>query len=217
MTCLWLTLATAAVLAAPAAASAQASARLDEASARSRAASAKALKDDPQPPRVEIGGTISGILPLVFDDGITVVVGGGPRVTVNVWRQIGIEMLVEAVGPAEGSGTFGYYLTQVKIPIRKSAGGARTLSLTAGVAGAGSYQRIHETRIVRLDGSTVVHPGFQRFRVASPRTLSVGVSGDHVFSRHASSVWAMQAFIGSLGGIAVRASVGVSFGVGGYR
>jgi hypothetical protein len=145
------------------------------------------------------------------------VVGGGPRVTVNLWRQIGIEMLAEAVGPVEGSGTFGYYLTQVKVPIRKSAGGARTLSLTAGVAGAASYQNIHETRIVRLDGSTIVHPGFQRFRVDTPNTFSVGVSGDRVFGRHASSGWAMQALIGPLAGFAVRASVGVSFGVGGYR
>jgi hypothetical protein len=204
MTCLCLTLATAVVLAA----SAEAPACHDEAAARSRAC---------KPPRVEIGGVVSGILPIVSEDGTPVVVGGGPRVAVHLWRQIGIELLAEAVGPVESSGTFGYYLTQVKIPIRKSAGGARTLSLTAGVAGGASYERIHERRIVRLDGSTVVHPGFQRFRVDTPRTLSVGVSGDRVFSRHASSVWAMQALIGPLAGVAVRASVGVSFGVGGFR
>jgi hypothetical protein len=109
-----------------------------------------------KPPRVEIGGVVSGILPIVSEDGPSVVVGGGPSVTVNLWRQIGIEMLAEAVGPVESSGTFGYYLTQVKIPLRKSAAGARTLSLTAGVAGGASYERIHERRVVRLDGSTVV-------------------------------------------------------------
>jgi len=197
MTCLCLSLATAVTLAASPVSP-------DEASSRSRA-------------RVEIGGVVSGILPIVSEDGPPVVVGGGPSVTVNLWRQIGIEMLAEAVGPVESSGTFGYYLTQVKVPIRKSSSGGRALSLTAGVAGAASYERIHERRIVRLDGSTVVHPGFERLRVATPNTLSVGVSGDHVFSRHASSVWAMQALIGPLAGVALRASVGVSFGVGGFR
>ena len=42
-----------------------------------------ARADDVKMPRVEVGGTISAIVPIVFEDSIGVVVGGGPRVTVN--------------------------------------------------------------------------------------------------------------------------------------
>jgi len=203
MTRLWLTLAAAGILAASPVAPAEATASLDA--------------DDVKMSRFEIGGSASAILPIVSEDVPTVVMGGGPRVTINVAPWMGIELLAEALGPVEDQGTFGVYMTQVKVPVSRSAGGGRTLSLTVGAAGAASYQVFPETRRVRFDGSTVVHPGYRRFRAVAPNSLSVGMSGRHVLSRLAAGTWDLQGLIGAVGGIAVRASVGVSFGIGGYR
>jgi hypothetical protein len=172
--------------------------------------------DDGRRPRVEVGGTVSAVVPLAFEDSVGVLVGGGPRVTVNLWRQIAVELRVETFGPAENSGGFGLYVTQVKIPLTTSASGERTLSLTAGAAGAAVYQHLRETRVPRPDGSTVVHPEYRRFRVEPPHTFTMGVAGDRVLSRYVSANWGVQGFIGSIGG-AVLASAGVSFGLGSYR
>ena len=176
-----------------------------------------ARADDTRLPPVEFGGSLSAIVPVISEDGPTVVVGGGPRVTLNVSRRIAVELQAEALGPVESSGIWGLYLIQIKIPFRKSRGGERTLSLTAGAAGAASYQRFAETRIARHDGSTVVYPGYRRLRADAPNTLSIGVSRDHVLGCCAAGSVAVQTFIGPVGGLAVRASVGVSFGPGGYR
>jgi hypothetical protein len=91
------------------------------------------------------------------------------------------------------------------------------MSFTVGAAGLASYRLTRETRIARLDGSAVVYPGFRRFQVTSPTTFSIGVARQAVFGRSFSNSLAIQAYIGPVGGIAVRASLGVSFGVGGYR
>jgi hypothetical protein len=65
------------------------------------------------PPRFEIGGNISGIVPIVFADGPAVVGGGGPRVTVNVTPRLAIDLLAEVIGPFESSGTMALYQTQL--------------------------------------------------------------------------------------------------------
>ena len=199
---LMLTLALAGVLSSSSAAFGQP--RLEEPAVRNRA------------PLFEIGGSVSAVLPIVSEDGPAVVVGGGPRLTVNLAQWIGVELLAEALGPVEDSAIFGLYMAQVRIPLRNRSSG-RTLALTAGAAGAASYQRIAETRIVRFDGSTVVHPGYRRFRSGAPNTVSVGLSGRHVMSRFASGIWDLQGLVGQIPGIAVRGSFGVSFGIGGAR
>jgi hypothetical protein len=176
-----------------------------------------ARAEDVIPPRFEIGGNVSGILPIVFEDGPVVVAGGGPRVTMNVTPRFRVELLAEVLGLLESSGTTALYQTQLKLPVSRSRDGERTVSFTVGAAGTVYYRRTRETRIVRLDGSTVVYPGFQRLQASVPNTLSFGVARDQVFGRYASSSLALQGYIGCLGGIALRASVGVSFGVGGYR
>ena len=167
--------------------------------------------------RLEIGGTASAILPVVSEGGPAVVVGGGPRVTINLQPWLGIELLAEALGPVEGVDVFGLYAAQVRIPVKRSADTGRMLALTFGAAGAASYQHFPETRRVRFDGSTIVHPGYRRFRTSAPNALSLGVSGRHRLSRHAAGIWDLQGLIGELSGIAARASFGVSFGIGGYR
>ena len=194
MTRLWLTLAAAGILAA-----------------------SPVAADDVKVPRVEIGGSVSGILPILSEDGIAVVIGAGPRMTVNVGKGIRLELTAEVVGPTDSSGTYGFYLTQVKVPIGNSASRASTLYITAGAAGAASYQRFDESRRGRPDGSTVVNPGFRRFLADAPNTLSVGVSQDRVLNRKLAASWGLQTFIGNIGGVAVRGSVGLSFGFGGYR
>jgi hypothetical protein len=136
---------------------------------------------------------------------------------VNVTPRFGVELSGEVLGPVEFSGTMALYQTQVKLPFRTSRDGQRTLSFTVGAVGIATYRRTRETRIARLDGSTVVYPGFRRFQATSPTTFSIGVARQAVFGRSFSNSLAMQAYIGPVGGIAVRASLGVSFGVGGYR
>lgn len=169
------------------------------------------------PPRVEIGGNVSGIVSIVQEDGPFIVAGAGPRITLNVTPKLGVEMVAEVLGPVEFSGTAALYQTQLKLAIRKSRDGRGTVSFTVGAAGAASYQHTRETRIVRLDGSTVVYPEYRRFRAGAPNTLSIGVARERVLSRYASSCLAIQGYVGPLAGIAVRASAGVSFGIGGYR
>ncbi len=56
--------------------------------------------------RLEIGGNASAILPVVSEDGPAIVVGGGPRVTINVASWIAVELLAEALGPVEDAGVF---------------------------------------------------------------------------------------------------------------
>ena len=180
-------------------------------------AASPARAQDLTPPRLEIGGTVSGILPIVYEDGPAVLASAGPRVTVNVTPRFGVELSAEVLGPVEFSGTMALYQTQLTLPIRKSRDGERTMSFTVGAVGLASYRLTRETRIARLDGSTVVYPGYRRFQATAPNTFSIGVAREAVFGRSFSSSLAIQGYIGGIGGVALRASVGVSFGVGGYR
>jgi hypothetical protein len=168
-------------------------------------------------PHFEIGGNVSGLLAFGFEDGPAVVGGGGPRVTINVTPRLAIDLSAEVIGPTESSGTTALYQTQLALPIRRSPDGKRTLSFTVGAAGSAWYRRAPEFRRPRLDGSTVVYPAYRTFQVSAPLTLAIGVARTEVVSRQVSTCLALQTYLGSLGGIAVRASVGVSFGVGGYR
>jgi hypothetical protein len=168
-------------------------------------------------PHFEMGGNVSGIVAFGFEDGPAVVGGGGPRVTINVTPRLAIDLLAEVIGPTESSGTTALYQTQLELPIRRSPDGKRTVSFTIGAAGSAWYRRAPEFRRPRLDGSTVVYPAYRTFQVSAPRTIAIGVARDEVVGRHVSTCFALQTYLGALGGIAVRASVGVSFGVGGYR
>ena len=168
-------------------------------------------------PHFEIGGNVSGLVAFGFEDGPAVVGGVGPRLTINVTPRLAIDLSTELIGPTESSGTTALYQTQLELPIRRSPDGKRTLSFTVGAAGIAYYRRAPERRSPRLDGSTVVYPGYRSFQVSAPTTLAIGIAREEVVSRHVATCFAVQTYLGSLGGIAVRASVGVSFGVGGYR
>ena len=168
-------------------------------------------------PHFEIGGNVAGIVAFGFEDGTAVVGGGGPRVTVNVTPRLAIDLSTEVIGPIESSGTMALYRTQLELPIRRSPDGKRTLSFTVGAAGTAWYRRAPEHRRPRLDGSMVVYPAYRTFQVSAPTTVAIGVARAEVVGRHVSTCLALQTYLGPLGGIAVRASFGVSFGVGGYR
>jgi hypothetical protein len=167
-------------------------------------------------PRVEIGGSASAILSILYEDAPFVVAGGGPRVGLNVTPRIGIVVMAEVVGPVESSGTTGFYMTQLRLPLRKS-GWTRAVSLTVGTAGLFSYNPHPELRNRRFDGSVAVRPAYRSLRVTGPNTVSVGVERQHGVGRHASGSIALQGFMGAMGGFAVRAAAGMSFGVGRHR
>jgi hypothetical protein len=191
---LWLTLASAGILAASA-----------------------AQAQDVVPPRIEFGGSFSGLLGISPEDGVAAGAGGGPRLNVNITRGIGIDLMAELVGPAESSGLLGLYATQIRMRIRKSQGGARTLALTAGAAGGFSHQSFNETRRTRPDGSIVVHPAYRRLRVQGPVNVMAGIERQQAVGRHASAAFAVQGLIGPFAGIGLRGAITVSYGVGGSR
>jgi hypothetical protein len=180
-------------------------------------AASPASAQDVSLPGFEIGGNFSGLIRIVFEDGPAGAAGGGPRISLNVSPRLSIDLLAEVIGPVESPGTLALYQSQLKFPVRKSREGQRTLSLTIGATGLAWYRRSREQRVGRLDGSIVVYPGYRRFRVTAPNTLCIGLAREQVFSRHASSSLALQGYFGAVGGLAVRASVGVAFGIGGYR
>ncbi len=168
-------------------------------------------------PHLEIGGNVAGLVAFGFEDGSAVVGGGGPRVTINVTPRLAIDLSAEVIGGTASPGTTALYQSQLEFPIKRSPDGKRTLSLTVGAAGIAYYRRAPEFRRPRLDGSTVVYPAYRTFQVSAPWTVAIGVARQEVVGRHVSTCFALQTYLGSLGGLAVRASVGVSFGVGGYR
>lgn len=172
---------------------------------------------DLSPPRLEIGGNIIGVVPIFFEDGPAVFGGAGPRVTLNLTPRLAVDLLAEVIGPAESSGQYALYQTQLALPIRRSPDGKRTLSFTVGAAGSAWYRHAPEFRSPRLDGSMVVSPAYRTFRVSRPNTVAIGVARQEVVGRHVSTCFALQTYLGSLAGFALRASAGVSFGVGGYR
>ena len=75
------------------------------------------------PPHFEVGGIVSGLVAFAFEDGPVVVGGAGPRVTVNVTRQVALDLSAEVIGPTESSGTTA--LTGVKYCYLQSYGGSR--------------------------------------------------------------------------------------------
>lgn len=168
-------------------------------------------------PRFAIGGNVAGIAAIVAEDGPAVFGSGGPRLTVSVTPRLAIDLMAEVIGPNESSGTLARYQTQLKLPIGRSPDGKRTVSFTVGAAGTAWYRRAPEHRVPRLDGSTVIYPGYRAFRVSAPNTVAIGVAMEEVVSRRVSTSFALQTYLGSLGGIALRGSVGMSFGLGRYR
>jgi hypothetical protein len=169
-------------------------------------------------PRVELGGTFSGILPVVAADGPVFLIGGGPKLGVNLTRTIGLQGSLEMLGPfGDRDGINGVYGGDARFAIRHGPDGQRTLSITVGLAGGFQYTRRSERRVTRPDGSIVVTPAHRRLRTSDPATVVLGLAGDHVFSRRGAVSTAIQVFVGQLSGMAIRGSVGVSFGAGGYR
>ena len=168
-------------------------------------------------PHLEVGGKAAGIVAFGFGGGPAAVGGAGPRLTVNGTPRFAIDLSAEVIEPTESSGTTALYQTQLEFPVRRSPDGKRTLSVTVGAAGIAYYRRAPEMRIPRLDGSMVVIPRYRTLEVAAPTTIAIGLAREEVVARHLSTCFGLQTYFGSLGGLAVRASFGVSFGVGGYR
>ena len=170
------------------------------------------------PPRVELGGTFSAILPIVTEDGPVFLIGGGPSLGVNLTRTIGIQGSLEMLGPfGDRTGINGLYGADARFAVRHRHDGQRTLSITVGLAGGFQYMRRSERRITRPDGSIVVTPAHRQLRTSNPATVVLGLTGDHPFSRRSALSTAIQMFVGQLTGMAIRGSVGMSFGAGGSR
>src|SRR5688572_9340209 len=172
----------------------------------------------PIAPRVELGGTFSAILPVVAADGPVFLIGGGPRLGVNLTRTIGVQGSLEMLGPfGDRAGINGVYGGDARFAVRHGRDGQRTLSITVGLAGGFQYFRRSERRVTRPDGSIVVTPAHRRLRTSNPATVVLGLTSDRAFSRRGALSTAIQVFAGQLSGMAIRGSVGVSFGAGGYR
>jgi hypothetical protein len=168
--------------------------------------------------RVEVGGNLSALVPVVYADGPIFLVGGGPRLAVNISPGIGLQASAEVLGPfGDRTGISGLYTTEFKFPLRRSRSGERTLSFTAGVTGMFYYARRPEHRTPRHDGSVVVQPPYRQLRVGAPRSAILGLGRDHAFSRRGSISTALQLLVGEMAGIALRGTIGVSFGIGGNR
>jgi hypothetical protein len=169
------------------------------------------------PPRLELGGTFSAILPVVPAEGPAFLIGGGPRLGVNLTRTIGMQGSLEILGPfGDRNGINGIYGADARFAVRHGENGQRTLSITLGLAGGFQYMRRAERRVTRPDGSIVVTPAHRRLRTGNLTTVVLGLAGDHAFSRRGALSTAIQVFVGQLSGMAIRGSAGVSFGAGGY-
>lgn len=181
-------------------------------------AASSARAQDAGPPRLEIGGNFSAVLPIVMADGPAVLVGGGPQLAFSITPRIGIALLAEVLGPVESAGITGLYTTQLRLPLTKSRR-THPLALTVGIAGLFSYNPHPELRLRRPDGSIAVHPAYRSFRATAPGNLVAGVERGYGIGigRSTSGSFALQGVFGSIGGFGVRAAAGVSFGVGRHR
>src|SRR5688572_16046808 len=168
-------------------------------------------------PRVEVGGNLSGVLTAFFEgEGPFMLLGGGPRLTLNVNRRAAVELLADAIGPKMNSQRTGLWLAQVKLPFMTSRGGG-TLSVTLGALGLVSYRNYGEVRKSRADGSILVHPGYRRFQATPLNNLAVGITREEAVARHVGGSLAAHVLLGPGTGFSVRLAAGLSFGPGGYR
>lgn len=177
-------------------------------------AASSARGEEFKTPPLQLGAAVSGIAPIAAE-GPYLVFGAGPRLTLNVGRWLGLEFGLERVGPSESTGITALYTSQLKIPLRRSS--TRTLSVTAGAAGLLWYKQRSEVRITRPDQSIVVHPSSSRVFLDPPSLPMVGVTQDVVVHQRVAVSWSAQAMVGEATGFAIRGSLGVSFGMGGYR
>jgi hypothetical protein len=162
------------------------------------AAASPAQAQDVSLPLVEIGAGYSAVIPVAPRDGPAIVVGLGPRLAVNVTPRIGIELLAEVIRPyAENSGTLGQYVLQARFPFRQARAGRHVYSVTAGAVGPIWYR-------------PSVHP-------RAPNTATIGLARDALLGNRASGNLSVQAFVGPVGGLAIRAAASLSFGVKGRR
>ena len=177
---------------------------------------APALAQEVVSPPIEIGAMASGVVPVSFDGGAFGLAAGGATVTYNLSRRIGVEAIGEIVGPHESSGLYGIYQLQGRFQVQTNGDGSAAWFVTGGLGGFFYTQHQNEYRQSRPDGSIVVYPGFRRSEIDAPRLVSGGLTHRRVLNRRMSLLLSTQVLFGS-GGIAPRASAGLSFGVRKYR
>src|ERR1044072_8393525 len=76
-----------------------------------------AAADGLRVPRRELGGHFT-LAPALFFEGSTVLIGAGPRVNININRTVGVEALLDVLGPDRGPGALGLYITQMRYAFR---------------------------------------------------------------------------------------------------
>jgi len=179
-------------------------------------AAAPAFAQEVVTPPVEIGVLASGIVPVSFDGGAFGMAAGGASITFNITRRIGVEAIGEIVGPTGSSALYGMYQLQGRFPIQTRGDGSAVWFLTGGLGGFFYTQHQTEHRQSRPDGSIVVYPGFRESEIDAPRLISAGLAHRRVLNSRMSLLLSTQVLFGG-GGIAPRASAGLSFGVRRYR
>ena len=161
-------------------------------------------------PRFEIGGSVGLLAALTGDGAFLFTVG--PRLTINVTRRTGVEILTDAVAPTESDALYGIYQLQVKHVIGETPAGA-TIVLMAGTAGGFSYNRVAERRDTRRDGAVVVYPAYTHAMLSPPMVATVGVGYERPMTSRVAFRAETHGYIGS--GAGIRGSVGASVALGG--
>lgn len=183
--------------------------------ATSALAAAPAAAQPAREPILEVGGQVSALGSAVPQAGPIIVFGAGVGTTLNLARGLGVDLQVEMIAPNESASTAGLYVGQLRWPIG-SRTPERSLFVTFGLAGAVVHNSHQERRIARPDGSIVVHPGSESFRIYEPRLITGGIARRQRFAACCSHTVAAQAYVGRWG-LGVRASFAVAFGLGGSR
>ena len=87
--------------------------------------------------------------------------------------------------------------------------------ITGGAVGGFEYQRIHERRTERPDGSVVVYRAYTEGSMSSPVMFSGGIGMQRALSRSAAFRAEGQLIFGFEGAFLVRGALGLSVPIGG--
>jgi hypothetical protein len=165
-------------------------------------------------PRFELGGELASVVLLANDGGL--VLGGGPRISLNLSRRDAVELLVDAVAGTEQSGLVGLYLVQYKRALREENRRYGGAFIIACAGGSFRYDHNPERRTERPDGSTVVQPAYTYAQLAGPFLLGTGIGVERVLSRYATFRAEAGVLVVSFAAVGIRGAVGISIPLGGY-
>ena len=165
-------------------------------------------------PRVE-AGVDGGVFTAFAGDGVFPVVALGPRLSLNLTDRIGLDLIADMVAPHDSGGLYGLYGIQARRLIREDDSTRGAIFITGGAVGGFEYQRIHERRTERPDGSVVVYRAYTRGSMSSPLMFSGGIGMQRALTRFAAFRAEGQFIFGFQGAFLVRGTLGLSVPMGG--